>query len=69
MKQKRKYTRKSLQSKSSPIKEGSSINLPPDILQSIKRTCELRNRLGLSDDKEKRIQRALRYQGFINGRK
>jgi hypothetical protein len=61
---KRKYTRKN--SKSSPIKEES--NLPPDILQDIERTCEHRKVLGLSDDREERIQRALRYQEFINGR-
>jgi hypothetical protein len=67
---KRKYTRKvspeAVQAKSSPIKEGSSINLPPDILESIERTCEHRKSLGLSDDREERIERALRYQEFIN---
>ena len=63
---KRKYTRKALQSSS--IKEESSINLPPDILESIERTCEHRKSLGLFDDREERIQRALRYQEFINNR-
>ena len=70
---KRKYTRKvspdNVQSKSTPIKEGSSINLPPDILQSIERTCEHRKALGLPDDREDRIQRALRYQEFRNANK
>jgi hypothetical protein len=68
---KRKYTRKAkpdaLGCDSSPIKQESSINLPPDILQDIERTCEHRKVLGLLDDKEERIQRALRYQEFING--
>jgi len=63
---KRKYTRKALQSKSSPIKQESSINLPPDILQSIERTCEHRKALNLSDDKKERLERALRYQEFIS---
>jgi len=63
----RKYTRKALQSKSNPIKEESSINLPPEILESIERTCKTRKALGLSDDKKERIERALRYQEFING--
>ena len=69
---KRKYTRKAspdnVQSKSSPIKEESSINLPPDILKSIERTVLHRKALGLFDDREERIERALRYQEFINGR-
>ena len=65
---KRKYTRKALQSKSTPIKEESNINLPPDILESIERTCEHRKALNLFDDKKERIERALRYQEFINGR-
>ncbi len=65
---KRKYTRKALQSKSSPIKEESSIKLPPDILQSIERTCEHRKLLGLFDDSKERIERAIRYQEFRNGR-
>jgi len=66
----RKYTRKPKLDApgcdSSPIKEESSINLPPDILQSIERTCKMRKSLGLTDDREERIQRALRYQEFIN---
>ena len=65
---KRKYTRKALQSKSTPIKEESSINLPPDILESIERTCKNRKSLGLSDDSVERIERALRYQEFISNR-
>ena len=64
MKQKRKYTRKALQSKSTPIKQESSTNLPPDILESIERTCEHRKALGLFDDSVERIQRALRYQEY-----
>jgi len=51
---KRKYTKRAKE----------TINLPPDILQSIERTCEHRKSLGLSDDREERIQRALRYQEF-----
>ena len=66
---KRKYTRKALQSKSSPIKEESSIKLPPDILQSVERTCEHRKLLGLFDDSKERIERALRYQEFRNASK
>ena len=54
---KRKYTRK--------VKQ--EINLPPDILESIERTCKTRKALGLSDDSVERIERALRYQEFING--
>ena len=63
---KRKYTRKNVQSKSSPLKGESNINLPPDILESIERTCKTRKALGLSDDSVERIERALRYQEFIN---
>jgi hypothetical protein len=66
---KRKYTRKvspeAVQSKSSPIKQESSINLPPDILKSIEKTCASRKALGLFDDSKERIERALRYQEFI----
>jgi hypothetical protein len=65
---KRKYTRKNVQSKSSPIKQESSINLPPDILESIERDCEHRKALGLYDDREERIERAIRYQEFRRGR-
>jgi hypothetical protein len=60
----RKYTRKNVQSKSSPIKQESSTNLPPDILESIERNCEHRKALNLFDDKKERIERALRYQEF-----
>ena len=70
MKQKRKYTRKpkpdALGCDSSPIKQESSTNLPPDILESIERTCKTRTALNLFDDKKERIERALRYQEFIN---
>lgn len=59
MKQKRKYTRKVSKS----VKEG----LPPDILASIERTVSNGKALGLFDDKEERIERALRYQEFIRG--
>ena len=69
MKQKRKYTRKNVQSKSTPLDKVSSINLPPDILESIERTCEHRKALNLFDDKKERIERALRYQEFRNGNK
>jgi len=61
VKQKRKYTRKNVQSKSSPIKQVSSINLPPDILESIERTVLHRKALGLFDDRTERIERAIRY--------
>ena len=64
---KRKYTRKNVQSKSKPSKGESSINLPPDILESIERICEHRKVLNLYDDKKERIERALRYQEFRNG--
>ena len=64
---KRKYTRKNIQSKSSPVEASVNGKLPPDILQSIERTCKTRKALGLSDDKKERIERALRYQEFING--
>ena len=50
------------------IKQESSTNLPPDILESIERTCEHRKALGLFDDREERIERAIRYQEFINDR-
>ena len=66
---KRKYTRKALQSKSTPIKEVSSINLPPDILKAIELIVSNRKRLGLYDDREERIERAVRYQEFRNGQK
>jgi len=65
---KRKYTRKNVQSKSKPSKGESSINLPPDILESIEKSCASRKALGLFDDSKERIERALRYQEFINGR-
>jgi len=65
---KRKYTRKNVQLKSTPL-NGESNTLPPDILQSIERTCEHRKQLGLLDDKEERIQRALSYQEFRNENK
>ena len=72
MKQKRKYTRKvspdNVQSKSTPIKQESSINLPPDILQSIERTCEHRKALDLFDDTVESKERALRYQEFRMGK-
>jgi len=58
-----------VQSKSSPIKQESNINLPPDILESIERTCQHRKALNLFDDKKERIERALRYQEFIRSRK
>uniref|UniRef100_A0A6M3KRU3 Uncharacterized protein n=2 Tax=viral metagenome TaxID=1070528 RepID=A0A6M3KRU3_9ZZZZ len=70
---KRKYTRKvkldALGCDSSPIKQESSINLPPDILKSIERTVLHRKALGLFDDREERIERALRYQEFRNASK
>jgi hypothetical protein len=63
---KRKYTRRTetLQSKSTPLNGKSSINLPPDILKSIDADVEYMKALGLPDDKEERIERALRYQEF-----
>lgn len=62
---KRKYARKALQSKSSLSKEESNINIPPDILEVIERTVASRKALGLQDDREERIERAIRYQKFI----
>ncbi len=61
---KRKYTRKAPQAKSSLAKKESNGNLPPDILASIEKTLKMRMLLGLSDDREERTQRALRYQEF-----
>jgi hypothetical protein len=58
---------KGVQSKSKPSNEESS-SLPQDILESIELTVLHRKSLGLFDDREERIQRALRYQEFINGR-
>jgi hypothetical protein len=69
---KRKYTRKTppdnVQSKSTPIKQESSINLPPDIIKSIERDSEHRRALDLFDDRKERIQRAMKYQEFINNK-
>ena len=65
---KRKYTRKNVQSKSDIVKPSVNGKLPPDILESIERTCKNRKALGLSDDKKEHIERVLRYQEFINGR-
>ena len=56
---KRKYTKRA---KPTIMANG----LPPDILQSIERTCEHRKALNLSDDKKERLERALRYQEFIS---
>jgi len=64
---KRKYTRK--ESKSDVVKQESSINLSPGILESIEKTCEHRRNLGLYNDRKERIQRALRYQEFRRGKK
>lgn len=70
---KRKYTRKvspdNVQSNSSLSKEESSINLPPDILNSVEKIVEHRKNLGLLDDREERTERAIRYQEFIRGRR
>ncbi len=70
---KRKYTRKPKLDApgcdSSLSKEESSINLPPDILKVIELTCKHRKALGLYDDREERIERALRYQEFRNANK
>jgi len=65
---KRKYTRKNVQSKSDIVKPSVNGKLPPDILESIERTCKNRKSLGLSDDSVERIERALRYQEFISNR-
>jgi len=54
---KRKYTRKNV--KSDIVKPSGK--LPPDILESIERTCKTRKALGLSDDSVERKERALRY--------
>ena len=60
---KRKYIRKK-----TVVNKSIDGKLPPDILQSIEITCEFRKALGLPDDKEKRIKRALRYQEFIGNK-
>jgi hypothetical protein len=69
---KRKYTRRvhteTSQIKSNGVNGKSSINLPLDILKSIDATIEYRKALGLPDDKEERIARALRYQEFRSNR-
>jgi len=59
---KRKYTRKSVQS--DVVKPSVNGKLPPDILESIEKTCEHRKALGLFDDTVERKERALRYQEF-----
>lgn len=68
----RKYTRKTsrdnLQSKSKPLKGKSSNSLPPAIIKSIEKIAEHRKALGLFDDSKERIERALRYQEFRNGK-
>ena len=58
---KRKYTKRA-----KPIIQ--TTNLPPDILESIERSCEHRKALNLFDDKKERVERALRYQEFRRGR-
>ena len=65
---KRKYTRKNVQSKSDVVNPLVNGKLPPDILQSIERTCKTRKALNLFDDKKERIERALRYQEFIGNK-
>jgi hypothetical protein len=62
---KRKYTRKKTGEVVSKPIDGS---LPPDILESIERTCKTRKALGLSDDSAERTERALRYQEFMQNR-
>jgi len=54
---KRKYTKRA---------KIQTDGLPPDILENIERICNYRKSLGLFDDKKERIERALRYQEFIN---
>jgi len=62
---KRKYTRKVTgEIVAKDVKGG----LPPDILANIDKICEHRKSLGLFDDREDRIQRALLYQEFIRGK-
>jgi len=58
---KRKYTRKTTGEITNKQITGK---LPSDILASIELTCKNRKSLGLSDDREDRIERALRYQEF-----
>lgn len=43
-------------------------NLPDDIIKSIKQVVKYRKELGLVDDTEERIKRAMKYQEFINRR-
>ena len=59
---KRKYTKRA-----KPLIQSNC--LPPDILESIEKTCEHRKALNLFDDKKERIEKALRYQEFIRSRK
>ena len=81
---KRKYTRKvspeAIQPKSKPIVEqvGNTtiidltgltfMDLPLSLRKEIDSIIEHRKALDLFDDKKERIERALRYQEFINGR-
>ena len=64
---KRKYTRKATKSKSRGVKLETGIKLPPDILSAIERTLAFRKSLGLPNDREERIQRALKYQSQSTG--
>ena len=49
---------------------GDCLEIMPSIPdKSIEKVCEIRKALGLFDDRVERIERALRYQEFINGQK
>ena len=50
-----------LESKYRPLKEESSIIIPPDIQDGIRRVLEFRKSLGLQDDSKERWERAIRY--------
>lgn len=60
-----KRTQESVQSNSTPLSGESSIILLPDILKSIELLCKHRKDKGLPDDREERLERAIRYQEFI----
>ena len=62
---KRKYTRK-VSPEIIQAKSDGFTDLPLSLRNEIEHIIEHRKALGLFDDKDERIQRALRYQEFIS---
>ena len=62
---KRKYIRKTT---GEIVNKAIGGSLPAYISESIEKTCEMRKRFGLDNDRDDRIQRALRYQEFIKSK-